>query len=211
MRGNEIRFNKFFTKTSKIPLYIQFFILKQRSNSNIVIKCFHPIPFLPRYSQIRLLTFYSFPFLYFKTFNQGYLIPFHSILFHSFPLLKYITFHSIHLHSLIIILLHSLMNSQTEPQSFGPYTQHIVLQIISLFKLLLQRGSSWDNHPSQSLSRTVLVRSHVSSAGGVNLLNLNLFQGVQSITLHWATQTNGFQLIVMSNIIKYVHQQCMSK
>ena len=28
----------FFTKTSKIPLYIQPFILKQGSNSNIVIK-----------------------------------------------------------------------------------------------------------------------------------------------------------------------------
>ena len=28
----------FFTKTLKIPLYIQFFILKQGSNSNIVIK-----------------------------------------------------------------------------------------------------------------------------------------------------------------------------
>ena len=28
IRGNEIRFNEFFTKTPKIPLYIQFFILK---------------------------------------------------------------------------------------------------------------------------------------------------------------------------------------
>ena len=28
MRGNEIRFNDFFTKTPKIPLYIQLFILK---------------------------------------------------------------------------------------------------------------------------------------------------------------------------------------
>ena len=28
MRGNRIRFNDFFTKTLKIPLYIQFFILK---------------------------------------------------------------------------------------------------------------------------------------------------------------------------------------
>ena len=38
MGGNEIRFNDFFTKTPKIPLYIQLFILKYRSNSNIVIK-----------------------------------------------------------------------------------------------------------------------------------------------------------------------------
>ena len=34
----DIRFNDFFTKTPKIPLYIQFFILKYGSNSNIVIK-----------------------------------------------------------------------------------------------------------------------------------------------------------------------------
>ena len=171
---------------------------------------FHSFHVDSKQDYLHSIHFHSFLFLYFKTSNQGYLIPFYSILFHSFPLLKYITLHSIHFHSLIIILLHSLMNSQTEPQSFGPYTQHIVLQIISLSELLLQKGSSWDNHPSQSLSRTV-VRSHVSFAGGVNLLNSNLFRGIQSKTLHWATQTNGFQLIVMSNIRRYVHQQCMSK
>ena len=38
MEGNEIRFNKFFTETFKIPFYIQPFILKYGSNSNIVIK-----------------------------------------------------------------------------------------------------------------------------------------------------------------------------
>ena len=37
-RRSKIRLNKFFTKTLKIPLYIQFFILKYESNSNIVIK-----------------------------------------------------------------------------------------------------------------------------------------------------------------------------
>ena len=36
--GNKIKFNEFFTKTLKIPLYIQPFILKYGSNSNIVIK-----------------------------------------------------------------------------------------------------------------------------------------------------------------------------
>ena len=36
--GNGIRFNDFFTKTPKIPLYIQLLILKWRSNSNIIIK-----------------------------------------------------------------------------------------------------------------------------------------------------------------------------
>ena len=38
MRGNRIKFNNFFTKISKIPLYIQLFILKYGSNSNVVIK-----------------------------------------------------------------------------------------------------------------------------------------------------------------------------
>ena len=38
MRGNEIKFNDFFTKTPKIPLYIQPFILKYGFNNNIVIK-----------------------------------------------------------------------------------------------------------------------------------------------------------------------------
>ena len=35
IEGNEIKFNDFFTKTPKIPLYIQPFILKYGSNSNI--------------------------------------------------------------------------------------------------------------------------------------------------------------------------------
>ena len=38
MKGNKIRFNDYFTKTLKIPLYIQSFILKYSSNNNIVIK-----------------------------------------------------------------------------------------------------------------------------------------------------------------------------
>ena len=37
MGGNRIRFNEFFTKTPKIPLYIHHFILKQAFNGNIVI------------------------------------------------------------------------------------------------------------------------------------------------------------------------------
>ena len=36
--GMKLDLMTFFTKTLKIPLYIQFFILKQGSNSNIVIK-----------------------------------------------------------------------------------------------------------------------------------------------------------------------------
>ena len=46
MGGNKIKFNEFFTKTLKIPLYIQPFILKYWSNSNIVIKWFYSTPFI---------------------------------------------------------------------------------------------------------------------------------------------------------------------
>ena len=74
---------------------------------------FHSVHVIPKQDYLHSIHFHSFPFLYFKTSNQGYLI-----LFHSFPLLKYIPFHSIPFHSLMIILFHSLMNSQTEPQGF---------------------------------------------------------------------------------------------
>ena len=48
----------------------------------------------PKQDYLDSIYFHSFPFFYFKTSNQGYLIPFHSIFFHSFPLFKYISFHS---------------------------------------------------------------------------------------------------------------------
>ena len=51
----------FFTKTPKIHLYIQPFILKYGSSSNIFLN--DSIPFPLCYSQIRLLTFHSFAFL----------------------------------------------------------------------------------------------------------------------------------------------------
>ena len=38
LEGIELDLMNFFTKTPKIPLYIQSFILKQGSNSNIIIK-----------------------------------------------------------------------------------------------------------------------------------------------------------------------------
>ena len=60
------------------------------------------------YSYLHSIHFHSFPFLYFKTSNQGYLIPFHSILFHSFPLLKYIPFLSIPLLLFLSIPFHFL-------------------------------------------------------------------------------------------------------
>ena len=52
--------------------------------------------------------FHSFPFLYFKTSNQDYLIPSNSILFHSFLLLKYIPFHSFQFPYYYSIQFHSL-------------------------------------------------------------------------------------------------------
>ena len=55
---------------------------------------FHSLHVAPKQDYLHSIYFHSFPFLYFKTSNQGYLIPFHYILFHSFLLLKYIPFHS---------------------------------------------------------------------------------------------------------------------
>ena len=62
---DEIRFNDFFTKTLKILLYIQLFILKYGSNSNIFIKWFHSIlsMLLPNkiiYIPFIFINFYSF-------------------------------------------------------------------------------------------------------------------------------------------------------
>ena len=84
---NEIRFSEFLTKTPKIPLYIQPFVLKQRSNSSIVIKWFdsirfHFISIIPKQDYLHSIHFHYFPLLYLKTSNQGYFIQFHFILFH---------------------------------------------------------------------------------------------------------------------------------
>ena len=61
MERNEIRFDEFFTKTSKIPLYIQPFILKEESNSNIVIKWFHVIPSMLLPNEITYILFIFIP------------------------------------------------------------------------------------------------------------------------------------------------------
>ena len=70
------------------------------------------------YSQTKLLTFHSFSFFYFKTSNQGYLIPFHFIHFFSIPFLYlntfyWIPFFYIPLWSFCSNPFHSLINSQT--------------------------------------------------------------------------------------------------
>ena len=98
MRGNEIRFNKFFTKTPKILLYIQPFILKKGSNCNIVIKWFHSISSMLLSNKITYILFIF-------------------IIFHSFILKHSINVNSIQFHSLMIISFHSLMNSQTKPKT----------------------------------------------------------------------------------------------
>ena len=60
---------------------------------------FHSLHVAPKQDYLNSINFHSFPFLHFKTSNQGCLISLHSILFHSFPLLKYILFLSISLWS----------------------------------------------------------------------------------------------------------------
>ena len=75
--------------------------------------------------------FHSFPFLYFKTSNQCYLIPFHFILFHSFPLLKYIPFYSIPLWSFHSIpFSYELPNENTKRNNIDrekPTIKHVAL------------------------------------------------------------------------------------
>ena len=61
MGENEIIFNEFFTKTLKIPLYIQSFILKYGSNNNIVIKWFHFIPSILVPNKITYIQFIFIP------------------------------------------------------------------------------------------------------------------------------------------------------
>ena len=102
----------FFTKTPTIPLYIQPFILKYGSNNNIIIKWFYSLHVAPKQDYIHFIHFHSFPFIYFKTCNQGYLILFQFILFHSFPLN---TFHSIPFPYYYSIPFPFLMNSQAKP------------------------------------------------------------------------------------------------
>ena len=61
---------------------------------------FHSLYVDPKQDYLHSIHLHSFPFVYFKTSNQSYLISFHSILFlnfipfYSFSLLKYILFHS---------------------------------------------------------------------------------------------------------------------
>ena len=69
---------------------------------------FHFLYVAPKQDYLHSIHFHSFPFLYFKTYNQGYLISFNSIFFHSFHLLKYISFHSIPFLSIPLWSFHSI-------------------------------------------------------------------------------------------------------
>ena len=66
---------------------------------------FHSLHVAPKQNYLHSILFHLFPFLYFKTSNQGSLISFHSF---PFIFLKYISFHSIPFHSLIFISFHSI-------------------------------------------------------------------------------------------------------
>ena len=80
---------------------------------------FHSLHVTPKQDYLHSIYFHLFPFLYFKTSNQGYLIPFHSIPFFSIQFLYLNTFHSILFSSLMIIPFHSFMNSQMKPRVNG--------------------------------------------------------------------------------------------
>ena len=69
---------------------------------------FHSLHVTLKQDYLHFIHFHSFPFL---TSNQGYLIPFHS---------------------LMIIPFHSLMNSQTKPKNPRPLTQGLNLSIMNI-------------------------------------------------------------------------------
>ena len=84
-------------------------------------------------NKITYIFFRSFPFLYFKTFNQGYLISFHSI---PFPYLN--TFHSFSFHSLIIISFHSIL-LWTPKRSLKVTAIHTKFSFLLLLVLVLNK------------------------------------------------------------------------
>ena len=51
----------FFNKISKIPIYIQSFILKYGSNNNIIIKWFHSFLFMLLLNKVTYISFISIP------------------------------------------------------------------------------------------------------------------------------------------------------
>ena len=123
----------------KLDLII--FLLKLQKYPYIFIKWFHSIPFHSlhvtlKQDYLNSIHFQSFPFLYFKTSNQDYLIQFHSILFHSFPLLKYISFHSIPFHSFMVIPLYSILFPYELPnEAVGHYYECSYTVIVVILQI----------------------------------------------------------------------------
>ena len=60
----------FFTKTFKIPLYIQQFILKYVSNSNIVIKWFYFFPTILLRNKVSYIPFISITYAMFVSMEN---------------------------------------------------------------------------------------------------------------------------------------------
>ena len=104
LKGMKLNIINFFTKTLKIHLCIQLFILKYESNSNIIIKWFHlflSMFFLNKVTYILFICI-TFHFFILKHPNNVTLTSFHSFLFYSFPLLKYILFNFIPFISILL-------------------------------------------------------------------------------------------------------------
>ena len=133
---------------------------------------FHSLHVAPKQDYLYSIHFYSFPFLYFKTSNQYYFIPFHSILFHSFPLLKYISFHSIPFHFLVIIPFHSIpsLSLRTPKRSLRAHSLSSTLQSSlhrnSQLELRTNPSSTllpsfcWNLNPKPLTIRNILLRAN---------------------------------------------------
>ena len=115
---------------------------------------FHSLHVAFKQDYLYSIHFHSFPFVYFKISNQGYLISFHFILFHLFPLLKYIpflfillwSFHSIplwtpkrSLNDHVLLCSHALMITYFYVHMFWrlytPHVQTLVIICYHIYKL----------------------------------------------------------------------------
>ena len=114
---------------------------------------FHSLHVAPKQDYLDFIHFHSFQFLYFKTFNQGYLIPFHSIPFFSIPLPYLNTFHSIHFISIPLWLFHSTSQVLTSQPSLWP------LPTTLCPSLELDRADWWVGKPHRRWHHALPFRS----------------------------------------------------
>ena len=110
---------------------------------------FYSFHVTPKQDYLHSIHFHSFPFLNFKTSNQGYLIPFFSI---PFPYLN--TFHSFPFHSLMTISFHSILSplspsfrKKTKPSQNHPLQPNTHLN----YFLTLQISNQQSPHVSLQL------------------------------------------------------------